>query len=375
MLDYSSPMLPAFTSNSCFKPLFLVLAAVLAVGGSGCVSAGASHLEGERTNYNVAIQNTNDQQLLLNLVRLKYRDTPYFLEVSNVTSQFTLTANASANASIPEGLASTFGLGAGAEIQEKPTIMYTPLQGDKFIQRVLTPISLQTIVLLYHSGWRVDRLFLMCLQRLNEVKNAPMASGPTPDEAPEFEAFARAASILRKFQKDDLILVNYNEKENGIPLLIMKFHDSVMGSEDFLTLTKLLGVDPNQDRIYLSTMVDPRYVWVQTRSLLGVMYYLSQGVEVPESHVEKGRVTVTYNPDGSRFDWKKLTGSLLQVRYNEGFQPKGFSVAVPHRGTWFYIDDADLNSKSTFSLLSQIFSLQAGKVPSSAPLLTLPIGQ
>ncbi len=105
------------------------------------------------------------------------------------------------------------------------------------------------------------------------------------------------------------------------------------------------------------------------------MYYLSQGVEVPGEHIDKGKVTVTYNPDGSRFDWQRLTGSLLRVRSEKDFKPGRFAVAVSHRGAWFYIDDSDLNSKSTFSLLSQIFSLQAGKVPSSAPLLTLPIGQ
>lgn len=363
------------SNPSPFKRPGIVALLLVLVGCSGCAGIGAHHLEGERTHYNTAIQRTNDQQLLLNLVRLKYRDTPYFLEVSSVASQFTLTTSANANAAVSGGVQNPFSFGAGAEVQEKPTITYSPLQGDKFIQRVLTPISLQTVVLLYHSGWRVDRLFLMCLQRMNEVKNAPMASGPTPDEAPEFEAFTRAASILRKFQKDDLILVKYDKEKNGVPLLVIKFDDSVLESEDLRTLTKTLNVKLNGGRLYLSTMVDPRYVWVQTRSLLGVMYYLSQGVEVPESHIEKGRVTVTHNPDGSRFDWKLLTGSLLQVRHSEDSEPKAFSVAVPHRGTWFYIDDSDLNSKSTFSLLSQIFSLQAGKVPSSAPLLTLPIGQ
>jgi hypothetical protein len=36
---------------------------------------------------NSAFQQTNDEQLLLNLVRLRYRDTPAFLEVSSISSQ------------------------------------------------------------------------------------------------------------------------------------------------------------------------------------------------------------------------------------------------------------------------------------------------
>jgi hypothetical protein len=34
--------------------------------------------KGERVNYNLTLQSTTDEQMLLNLVRLKYRDTPIF---------------------------------------------------------------------------------------------------------------------------------------------------------------------------------------------------------------------------------------------------------------------------------------------------------
>ena len=40
--------------------------------------------------YNHAIARTLDEQFLLNLVRLKYRDNPFFLEVSSVTTQQTV---------------------------------------------------------------------------------------------------------------------------------------------------------------------------------------------------------------------------------------------------------------------------------------------
>ena len=74
------------------------LLAAAAPGLGGCARLGPSTLETERGNYNIAVQRTNDEQLLLNLVRLKYRDTPLFLEVTSVASQYTLTGNANANA-------------------------------------------------------------------------------------------------------------------------------------------------------------------------------------------------------------------------------------------------------------------------------------
>ena len=66
----------------------------------GCINYGPISLKSERSRYNLAIQKTNDEQLLLNLVRLKYRDTPFFMEVSNVASQFSLKSQASISAQL-----------------------------------------------------------------------------------------------------------------------------------------------------------------------------------------------------------------------------------------------------------------------------------
>ena len=59
---------------------------------SGCASLGARTMRGERVLLNTALQQTNDEQLLLNLVRLRYRDTPAFLQVSSISSQIAFEA-------------------------------------------------------------------------------------------------------------------------------------------------------------------------------------------------------------------------------------------------------------------------------------------
>jgi len=61
----------------------------LAVSLSGCVGLGPGAIQGSRADYNVALRRTDDEQLLLNLVRLRYRDRPLFLEASSLTTQFT----------------------------------------------------------------------------------------------------------------------------------------------------------------------------------------------------------------------------------------------------------------------------------------------
>ena len=57
-------------------PLILIFIPITFI--SGCANLGPTTLKSERSNYNLAVQRTNDEQLLLNLARLKYRDTPFF---------------------------------------------------------------------------------------------------------------------------------------------------------------------------------------------------------------------------------------------------------------------------------------------------------
>ena len=82
---------------------------------------------------------------------------------------------------------------------------------------------------------------------------------------------------------------------------------------------------------------------------------------------------MTKTPDGEVFDWQEVTTELLRIR-SKTDEPDQASISIHFRDSWFYIDDSDLGSKSTFSLLAQIYSLQSGRVKSIAPLLTIGVG-
>jgi hypothetical protein len=99
-------------------------------------------------------------------------------------------------------------------------------------------------------------------------------------------------------------------------------------------------------------------------------------VEVPAEDVENGVVQTSFNGDGSVFDWtKNAGGTLLRVHCSKD-KPKNAFVATQHRGHWFYIEDDDLHSKSTFMFVSTLFNLQAGEASSAdvSPMLTIPVG-
>jgi hypothetical protein len=350
--------------------LALALAALCACSAQ----LGPRALPAAREGYGEAIARSSDEQLLLNLVRLRYRDNPLFLEVGSVVTHFSLTAGATASAGIANGTgtARTLALGGSLGYAEDPTVTYAPLQGEDFAVRLLSPISPTNLVLLSQSGWSVERLMLCCVQRVNGLKNAISAAGPTPDLAPDFADFQRLARLLRQLQIAGLLEVE--PAEDGKTLLLRL--DPTAGGpheEEAREVHRLLGAGPEVVTFRIVSALakrKPDEVALTGRSLLSVLFYLSQAVEAPAADEAAGRVTVTRGADGRRLDWAAATGGLFRVHSSAG-PPADAAVAVRYRGSWFYIADADLNSKTTFSLLSYLFALKAGGRDVKEPVLTL----
>jgi hypothetical protein len=353
----------------------LLVTLMLALGMPGCLAAGPEQIRTGRGDYNAAIQQTSNEQLLLNIVRLRYRDIPLFLEVTSVTTRFTTTASSEASSALASGTRTTFGLKAGVSYSEAPTVTYAPLQGEQFVTQMLTPVDLRTVVLLYHSGWSVDRILRLCAKGMNGLLNAPGASGPTPSLAPEFRDFIRATALLRDLQLTNSIELGLAPAgaEDPAVLHLRATATSNQTAEEF---TRLLGLPQDTDRFGLAPglhVPGASRIALSLRSLMGTLFYVSQGVEVPPGHAAAGLVTTTRNQDGSIFDWSELTADLIAIRSGPEPPERGY-VSVPYRGAWFWIDDADLASKSTFALLMQILALQSGELESAAPVLTLSVG-
>jgi hypothetical protein len=369
-------------SRSASFLLLLGFAMVLISGG--CTTLGPSSLKSERINYNLALQITNDEQMLLNLVRLKYRDTPILLTVNSIASQYSFEVAAEAGAELETGPDNDlFSIGGGLAYSTRPTVTYTPLQGEEFMQRFLSPISLDAVSLLYRSGWTVKRLFRLTVQRLNNVKNAPRASGPTPGHAPQYKDFAQVLDLLNRLQRRELLDFVYETYPSGErpPRLAMQIAENAWDDPQTLKLAEILQLEKDKKHYPLKyQMVEHKqtgrfaHLRVETRSLLGIMFYLSQSVEVPERDLEGGKVTVTRYENGEAFEWSKVLGGIFNIKASQ-LKPPQAAVAVRYRGNWFYVDDSDLSSKSTFFLLSQLFAMQSGKVETIVPVLTLPVGR
>lgn len=336
----------------------------------------------DRFDYNQQIIRSSNEQMLLNLVRLHYNDIPLFLELGSVVVQFGIEGRASAGGSFSLNSAQgdQAGLDLGVSYAERPTIVYEPLQGEEFATRLLSPIPHETLVLLAQTGWSVERLMLMCVQRINDISNAPTATGPTPEEKPDYEEFAKLADLLRRLQKAGLFEMNWEPETSK--RIIRFWIASPSGPldpyrEDLAAVRKILGLPEKQTEF---TMTDfpfkrqPDQVGMRGRTLLGVLFYLSHAVESPEAHTKAGLVVRTRDKYGKLFDWTKVMEKILKIRVHSEKPPDAY-VSAKYRGYWFSIADSDRNSKATFSLLSYIISLQTARAKGKSPLLTLPVGQ
>src|SRR4051794_33376815 len=88
---------------------------------AGCL--GPKAVQQTRSRYNEVIQATNNEELLLNLVRLRYSESPGFLPVTGLTAQFELNAGGLYRNGPERGALDAYGQGS-LNYADRPTISF-----------------------------------------------------------------------------------------------------------------------------------------------------------------------------------------------------------------------------------------------------------
>ena len=197
-----------------------------------CASIGPKLLPKTRAAFNGSLITSDEQQLLLNIVRMRFEDRPYFMSVDSIISSQSLAVGGGANASyLPvssasksqtlvnsgagsaltgESITDSFGLSnissinAAAGFSDSPTITYTPFQGSKFATQLLSPISVPNILLLLGSGQSPETLFRIVMLRIMNYHNVPLINITKP---PESMKFIRLVKLITKLQSDNIIYI------------------------------------------------------------------------------------------------------------------------------------------------------------------------
>ena len=342
--------------------LSLGLAGALA----GCATNGPRVLPKAQFHYNEAVADSLNEELLLNVVRLHYRDTPVFLELNQIVAGYQFETEGSVGFDLQPDTGRVLDDGdvsVGGTLTERPTVTFSPLRGEAFTKRLLSPIAPETLLLLTASGWQVERVMMCCVHDLNGLKNLPA----TPDAGfsipKTFGDFREVARELEALQQSDNLAIRLGIDEEGRTSVLFEGE----GGERVRERIGLRGVE---GPIPLTPTFGRRKqgeVSITGRSVLGVMTFLSRYVEAPKAHQQAGWVSAC---SGHTRD---LAGGLFNVRSGAS-PPEGSFVSVRYRDHWFWIENSDLDSKETFGLLTQLLSLQASGSDKGSPILTLPAG-
>lgn len=351
---------------------------------SGCgtfdelLQIGPDSVEDGRGQFNTVIAETNDQQLLLNLVKRRYGDNTALLEVNSVSTTLEWKRGGNLGLTLFDGGedANSLGIGANGAYTERPTITYLPVKGPDLIKKNLSALDPEVLILLSRSGWRLERIMRLTLNSINDLDNAAAASGPTPAFAPDTSDFEKLLSVIEKVGHGQFVL-GYTII-NDQKVLALDARMEMLERPEMQDFTKILKIDKHSFYVVnVEGNTDYRSnkeIDIKVRSLSGIEFYLSHGVQVPEEHIMQNKVQITKTADGEVFDWGSIFGDLFQIQSSRQ-EPSEDIAAVKcfWRGYWFYIDDTDIESKNTFMLLNQITALQSGAMDKSGPLLTLPV--
>ncbi|MDR3117300.1 MAG: hypothetical protein LBT98_01890 [Puniceicoccales bacterium] len=327
-----------------------VLSAVLAL--TGCRSIGPSAIRRGHADFNGAIAQTLDEQLLLNVVRARYLEPAFFLDVGNVTDSRRVALNVGTDDSVVyvhnHGRTSEWNPTANFELSQNPSVVYLPLQGQRLVKQLAAPVPLPVLLNAVQSGWSVRRVFGIFVERMGNLSNAPSASGPTPVRMPEWVDFSRSLALMESLVRGGVLTLDVDPADSGrlAPRLDSDSRLAVAAAEcrDLLDL-------PSDGRT--------GSVRLRTRSMQSTLFFLANGVQIPKDHQDKGIVPITRTATGDAFDWTSVLEGQFTVRCSP-HRPTDAFLAVPYRGHWFFIADWDLDTKSTFLLLMNTFNLQAG---------------
>ncbi len=375
--------------------------------------------------YNEVIRSTNDEQLLANIVRLRYADSPVFIDLPNITSQFEIAGIGEYTGGVGGQIPGTTHLGFGQiTARDAPTLSYHPREGREIAKALLTPLSADLFSVV-NAGANVEQLLLMVLNDINDVPNAPRATVMVPrlpDDNTEFLAGVRLLASLMENNAVEMAIATTEESaaaSDSVPEgqvqggdllsaakdgyvyrtqsagrmtlvkrernLVLRVRRQSLDAPELLELERVFRVTPGL-RLYrvkseltaeagdvVTSPLGSDTFYLNMRSILQIMTFLSKGVSVPEEHLISREAPSVCGLDGRPYDWTRVTAGNFRV-VAQKHRPRDAEVAIPYRGYWFYIPRNDVNSRAVLAILEILFSLQESDGKAVAPLLTLPIG-
>lgn len=357
------------------KTLLAPAVLLVVAATAGCTSLGPRTISRDRFDYHDALGRSMQEQMLSNLVKLRYGDAPVFLDVASVINSYSIEGEVGVAGGNEQGFTRNF-VGGTVRYGDRPTITYTPIQGDAFARSILAPIPPRLVFTFIQAGYQIDYVLRLTVRAINGVYNSSQVGTRRLEADKEFYPLLNALHRIQVSNKVQLYL-EAGESDKDTVL----YFDIPYSSEDYQDelqlVVKTLGLDPTAPHYtlrYAAVPQNPREFAVLTRSLFEVFGDVASRIAVPEEDVKTRRVVATTaekglgNPDlpAERFGQPPINVHATRER------PADAAVAIRHRGWWFSISDADVRSKRLFGFLLLLYGLAEGQGNTGGPIITVP---
>jgi len=345
------------------------LAAGVAAALAGCAHIGPATIPRDRFDFNNALSDSWKEQTLLNIVRLRYADSPVFLEVSQIISGYTLEGTVQAGASTISGGSGALSIGAGGRWTDRPTITYSPMTGADFMRALITPIPPAIIFNLMDAGWPAERILSMCVQTINGMQNEKYSAQGAQAGDPEFYRLVR---LMGDVQAAGALQMRIDKGTDNKDVTVLFFRPVEVLPEIEAKAREartLLGLEPGRRQfrlVYGPTAGNPDEIAVLSRSMIHILMTLAGGVEIPAEDVDTGRASPGFAPaetDASGRPRFRISSAVER-------SPDAFA-AVRYRDRWFWIDDRDMASKRMLSFVLALFAVAETSPRQGLPVVTI----
>ena len=361
--------------NKTLRPQHICILATCLLLAS-CASIGPNKIPSDRNHYNRSITESWKEQILLNIVKIRYVEPLFFVDVGEIVAGYSLETGGNLGFSrdlfdLPANSdSSSFQLGMSGKFTDRPTITYRPMTGARFLKGIMSPIPLQNVLMGIDSGVSADFLMGLGIRSINGLRNRALAvSG---DEA-SGSSFQRLVAIIARLQNLDALHISMRtvppSKRPGLYMSLGTKKPSPLVASLVEEMRNLLDLDPQTHSYALvsgHSFGDRKTISLQTYSLMQMLAIVAVRVDIPEQDVTTHCATPGFSgTSGSRI-LDTVAVHVADTRPDHAFS------AVPYHDHWFWIDDHDLTTKRIFSFLMLAFTLLE-KDTSMQPLqLTLP---
>jgi hypothetical protein len=345
---------------------------------SACAGFAPKRLYQDQIGYSQSLSDSQKAQTLLNVVRIRYGDSPVFLNTTQVISGYTLQKSLSGSLNLVPGTASTTSVGAtpGLTMTQSPTFTFQPVTGEALAQSFIRPLSPTELLPLSLSGTPIDILFRLAVQSVNGLQNSSMLDTTNRTGS---EGFYHLLVNLRRLQIAGLLGTRLDpgstagetpdDKAKLGGRLVLSIVDS---ADDELQKTVratrlMLGMGPTATEavvVYGTGRPPKGEIRLLTRPVLGILGQVASEVQVPHADVE-GHLTIATVDDSAI-----LSRPTVIIRSGDRAPKDSFSAAQ-YRGRWYWIDTNDFDSKVAFSVLQTLLTLAETTTPSGT-VVTIP---